>query len=251
MVAYLPISPIVTAGACTLPVAFGILGAFITGRSIAIPPMLIDELSHEGKYSCQPCTSSNLRTACEIVRPIFGPDYVDWEVLEQWRMKNPQGFMEVTNERNELVACFIFEGLQSAFFDQLIRGAVVEAQITGETVLAMRDAKKQQKIYVGGVMVKDPHKYSGARRAQIMLWCMIKYLHHHFDINKTLYALGLNRDSEKLLEALEFSIVTSAANRIDRHNFYELKLSDSIREKILQRVGDLSPCCKISYSSRA
>jgi hypothetical protein len=233
------------------PIVIGLIAAFIKGKFVSIPPMLVDELCQEGKYRCEPCTGENLKLACEIVRPIFGTDHVDSLVLEQWRLQNPHGVMQITNEQDELVACFIFEGLQSSFFDQLIKGTVVEAQISGATVLPMRAAKKQPRIYISGVMVKDPHTYLGAKRARIMLWCMIKYINHHFGVDKTLYALGLNKDSERLLNSLGFSVAVGAENRKDRHNFYQMRFARAAGQRILQRLGDLSSCCKISYSVKA
>jgi hypothetical protein len=232
--------------ALAVPVV-SLVAASVRGRFISIPPILIDELCKDGVYTCSPCTTDNLKISCEIVRPLFGEHNVDWRILEQWRIKCPYGFMQIENDQRELTACFVILALEEAFFDQLIAGRVVEGDISSAVVLPMRMAKKQRKLYICGVMVRDAHTYIGAKRARIMIWCMMKYLRHHFGLGKELFAVALNPDSAKLLASLGFTVITRAENRRDRHDFYRITASDELWGSTEQRIGDLGRCCAINY----
>ncbi len=246
-VAFLPPGWMIGSLAMLLPPVASLAVAYIRGHFEPLPEMLIDELSRDGKYICKPCTRSNLQLACQIVKPLFGHDHVDMQILEQWRLRNPQGFMQIENEQGELAACFVIVGLQSSFFTQLIQGTVVEAQIEGETVLSMRESKRQPRVYISGVMVRDPGSYIGAKRARVMIYCILKYIRHHYGFDKQFYAVALNRQSELLLQSLKFTIATPRDGRQDHHDFYSLTSNKQTWIDIENRIGDLSSCCKMTY----
>jgi hypothetical protein len=245
----LPAGWIASTLAAAAPLTVAALAAYVRGHFELLPPMLLDELSQDGLYATSPCSRQNLELSCEIVRPLFGSDHIDWTVLEHWRLRNPQGFMQIQNAQGDLAACFVIIGLHPSFFDQLIQGSVVEGQITSENVLSMRDSKRQSRIYISGVMVRDPGSFVGSKRARVMICCILKYIRHHFGLDKELYALALTPQSERLLKSLNFVLATPAERRRDKHNFYCLKLTKSAWSDIEHRIGDLSSCCKISYSS--
>lgn len=236
-------------GILTVPVPVSALVGYLSGKSMALPPMLVDELSKESSYICKPCTSENLRVACDIVRPLFGSDHVDWSILEQWRLRNPKAFMQITNNDNLLTALFVILGLEDSFMDELIKGTVVESQVIGEYVQSMPQTKKMNRIYVSGIMVRDPGSYIGSKRAHVMLWCMLKYFRHHFRLSYdlVLYAVAVNKESEKLLKSLNFKVVTPAVQRKDHHNFYHIIMNEDTWAGMHQRIGNFAEMCKISY----
>jgi hypothetical protein len=248
-VGLLPPGWIVGTLAMAIPPTVSAAVAYIAGRFEPLPATLIDELSQDGKYACRPCNKANLKLACDIVRPLFGHDHVDLEILEQWRLRNPQGFMQIENEQHELTACFVILGLRPSFFTQLIEGTVVEAQIEGETVLPMRESKRQSRIYISGVMVRDPKSYIGAKRARVMIYCILKYLRHHYGFDKEFFAVALNRQSDQLLKSLNFVVVTPHDRRQDHHDFYCLKSTKDTWAGIEKRIGDLGSCCSMTYAT--
>lgn len=240
-------------GAAMIPAVLTGLGfAWTKGKGTNIPPLFLDELSDQQNYTCQPCTAANLRSATDMVRPLFGRESIDVDKIEQWRLKNPQGFMEIVDSSGDLIACFVVIGLSNSFMQQFIAGRVTEKEIDGECVLDMRDTKKQSEIYISGVMVKDPRNLVGAVRFRYLIWAMLMYFKHYFHLQhtKTFYAISLNDDSKRLLEHLGFSIVSHATHRRDKHDFYSLSVDLETWKKLLYRVGDFRVGCKMYYQRK-
>ncbi len=245
-------SPYVFASAIVPVITIGLIIAWIKGRATIIPPLFLDELSDEQNYKCQPCSPGNLRAAVEMVRPLFGRANIEIEVLEQWRLRNPSGFMEIVDAKDDLIACFVVVGLAKSFFDEFIAGRFTENDISGEDVLDMRETKRQPIVYISGVMVRDPGGVAGGVRTRYLIWAMLMYLKHHFRLQdgRRLYALALTSESERLLKKLDFSIASHAINRRDRHNFYSLSVDLTTWKKLLCRVGDLKVGCQMHYQRK-
>ena len=184
-----------------------------------------------------------------MVAPAFGRDHIEWEILEQWRMRNPQAFMEIITETGDLAGCFVILGLEDSFMEQFINGTISEGQITGEDVLTMTQTKKLSRIYISGLMVPQKPSASKNRRVYVMVWCMIRYLRHFFGtkVSRTLFAVALNKESEKLLDKLKFSVHTSALNRKDRHKLYSIEFLNDTVEEVSREMGDFSKMCQMSY----
>jgi len=230
-------------------VGVGLLIAYIKGRQLVLPLIVCDALSREAKYTCRPCSEANLREANEIVRPIFGRDNIDLGVLGQWRLKNPKGFMEIVNDDNLLVGCFVVIGLEPSFMSQFKDGTVSESLILGRHVLSMAETKHLKDIYISGIMVRDSGSYLGAKRAYVLIWCMLKYLKHHyrFTSDRTLFAVALTQESENLLKSLNFKIHSHGINRVDKHDLYAIEYTKDRWENVYMRIGDLSTMCTITY----
>jgi len=223
--------------------------AYVRGRQKALSLVVCSELDSESKYFCRRCSEANLREATGIVQPIFGRDSIDAAVVEQWRLGNPQGFMEIVNEENVLVGCFVVVGLESSLMRQFKEGTVAESAILGRHVLPMSRTKRLTDIYISGVMVRDSSDYLGAKRTRVLIWCMLKYLKHHFGVSskKKLYALALNRESERMLKSLKFRVYSKSSSRVDKHNLYMIDYTKDQWEEVSRRLGDLSAMCKISF----
>lgn len=191
-----------------------------------------------------------MKEACDIVAPIFGSDHIDWDRLEQWRMRNPQAFMEILNQDGQLAGCFVIIGLDNSFMEEFIVGNTEEKQILGENVLTMKETKKLSQIYISGVMVSDTPSFLSAKRTMVMIWCILRYLKHFFGASKkrTVFAVALNKESERLLLSMQFQVHTSAANRVDRHDLYSIEFSDETLEQSYQRIGEFSRMCKIRFN---
>lgn len=226
-----------------------LLAAYLQGKQRAISQLVCEELGRESKYVCRPCSRENLREANKIVEPIFGRDSINPEILEQWRLRNPKGFMELINEKNELVGCFIVIGLEPSFMDQFKKGKVPEASITSDVVLSMSETKRLQEIYISGIMVRDSGGFLGSKRARVLIWSILEYLRKQFGLSRqrTLYALALTKDSESLLKTLNFSLHSQASERVDKHNLYRIEYTQDQWNDVLRRIGDLSSMCAISY----
>ncbi len=234
--------------AVILSVLIGLGFAWKKGKGTDIPPQFLDELSDQN-YTCQPCTAANLRAATETVRPLFGRENIDADKIEQWRLKNPQGFMEIVDTAGDLIACFVVIGLPNSFMQEFSAGGLTEQNITGERVLDMRSTKKQPAIYISGIMVKDPGGTAGSVRAHYLIWSMLMYLKHHFGLKiaRRFHAVPITDMSERLVKNLGFSIKSQADDRKDKHNFYSLNVDLAAWKKLLCRVGDFRAGCKMRY----
>ena len=225
----------------TVPV-MAILAAYLRGRQKLLPDIIIDELSAENSYSVSFCTQPGLRVADEMTRHLFGRDFIPFDQIEQWRLRNEKGFVQICNADGVLCACFVIIGLEHSFFDQFIAGRVTEHDIDSNVILPFNGMKKEERIYISGVVVRDPHLYMGRKRVAKMLWVMLQYIKKVFGLRKsrTFYAVGLTSESERLLKTMGFSICSDKVNRKDKSNLYSIALDKKKWEELVAKIGDYS-----------
>lgn len=219
-----------------------ILAAFISGNIRMLPSIIIDELSKENSYIASYCDSSGLKEADEMTKPYFGNDFIPFNQIEQWRLKNPKGFVQIKNSEGLLCACFVILGLASSFFDQFLVGSLSEHDIRSDDVLDIESSKKLDRIYISGVVVRNPSSFLGHKRANIMLWTMLQYINkmYGFRKNRAYYAVAITNESEKLLKALNFNLLGDKHTRKDQSNLYKIDINRETWNNLLCRIGDYS-----------
>jgi len=226
----------------------GLSVAYARGKQKLLPSTLIDELSGENSYSVSFCSREGLREADEMTRPYYGTGFIPFDQIEQWRLKNEKGFVQINNKDGLLCACFVILGLESSFFDEFIAGKLTEHEIDGNVILPFDSMKREDRIYISGVVVRDPGNLRGGKRTRIMLWTMLEYFKKVFALRKTraLYAVGLTKEAEKLLHAMEFKIWGSKESRKDHSNLYRIDLDKETWLKMLTKVGIFSKMVSFS-----
>ncbi|MBL7185216.1 MAG: hypothetical protein ISS70_02735 [Phycisphaerae bacterium] len=231
----------------TISVSLALIASYLRGRMKLIPDSLIDEMSSDGSYSCEFCSGPKLREACDMTKPYYGNEYVSADIAEQWRMKNPKAFVQITNSTGELCACFGILALSDSFMDQYIKGKVADAQLGAEDILSYEESKKCNRLYISGVITRDHPKYVSRKRACVMIWAMIFYVKHLFALrkNRELFAVAVTKDSERILKHLGFKIVSIAKNRRDKHDMYCLNLTKTTWNEMMHKVGDYSAMCEM------
>jgi hypothetical protein len=230
-------------------IGFGVLAAFIGGHLTLLPDLMVDSLRKDGAYEAVFCSAESLREACLLTEPYYRSAYVSFERAEVWRSHNPRGFVELRNRDRQLCAAFGIIGLETSFMDQFLLGNVGDDQIDGSSVLSFEKTKASTRLYISGVVVRDPENCVGSKRASVMLWAMLEYLRRVFGFRRTrtLYALAVTSESERLLEGLSFSIVCPAVRRRDKRPLYSRQLEKGYWEELLHMVGDYSVMCKCRF----
>ena len=237
-------------GGLVLVIAVGVGIAWLRGRATLLPDRFIDELSDEPAYQAAYCTTEQLREACDMTKPHYGNEYVPADIAEQWRLKNPQGFVSITNPVGELCACFGLLALSPSFTDIFYQGQCTDTTLRAANILNPDEAKRSARLYLSGVVVRDAHTHMGHKRARVMLWAVMKFYRDCFGLRreKTLFGLAVTPESERLLKTLEFNLASERAGRLDRCNLYELKMTKPAWERVAKRVGDLSGMCTVDWS---
>jgi hypothetical protein len=217
-----------------------------------IPDSLIDEMSSDGSYSCEFCSGPKLREACDMTKPYYGNEYVSADIAEQWRMKNPKAFVQITNSTGELCACFGILALRDSFMNEYIRGNVADTQLRGDDILSFAESKKCKSLYISGIVVRDPSKHAGHKRACVMIWVMLHYMKRVFGLKqeREMFAVAVTKESERLMKHFNFTMVGNGHQRKDRHDMYCLTLSKSAWDKMMMKVSDYSAMCKIMFTHR-
>lgn len=240
------LSQLYMAGGCC---AIGLAAAYLRGRMKLLPDAIVDEMSADVHYVCRYPSAEGLAEACEMTRPYYGHEYVSAQVAEQWRRKNPKAFVEVVNEQHVLCATFGVLGLTESFFDQYLRGRLTDSELTSDDILSESGTKRAPRLYISGVVVRDPEKYCGHKRTRVMLWCMLGYLRTLLGRRRAvnLYALSVTAESERLLTGMGFRIHSHRSQRKDRCDLYFLELTRQGLEEMEARVGDLSAMCTVDW----
>jgi hypothetical protein len=232
-----------------LTVAVFPIVAYWRGRLHLIPDFFVDELSEDGQYSCEFCSEDRLREACKMTEAYYGHDYVAADIALQWWMKNPKAFVAIVNSDGVLCACFGILALKDSFMDQFIAGKVSDKQLSECDIHNFSASKRSKRLYISGVIVRNPRTPRGGKRTRVMIWVMLKYVRKVYGakIGRQLFALAVTKDSESLMKRFDFQLVGLAAQREDKHNLYSYDLTEESRKKMLQRVYDCSRMCKCEF----
>jgi hypothetical protein len=226
-------------------VLVGLGSAYLRGRMRSLPDQLVDEMNADGRYIISCCSSELLREACELTKPYYGHEYVPFDIAEQWRLKNPKAFVQIVNSDRVLCACLGVFGLSRSFMEQFIAGHVEDSQLSG-SICKMTEAKTLSQLYISGVVVRDPASFLGHKRARVMIWALLKYLKtiYGLSIERSLFALAVTRESERLLKALGFELISGKSGRVDKCNLYVFTLTKDSWARIMHKTGDCSHMCE-------
>ena len=231
----------------TLIVLMGLLISFIRGSIKLLPDSFVDEVGSDGPYRCVRATCNSLREACELTRPYYGREFVGHELAEQWRLANPRVLECIHNFNGDLCASFGILALRSSFMDMFIEGRVEDRQLLGKDVLTGKSAKECKRLYISGVVVRDPGKMAGNKCAKVMIWAMLQHLRREYGLRRhhELYAIAVTKESARLMRNLQFALVDIGKNRRDKCDLYRYKLTRESWQRLLCEVGDCSGMCEI------
>ena len=174
----------VLACAASLSVATGLGCAYWKGKTSYITQMAIDELDKDTPYNIHFANQSELRRSCEMTAPYYKSEYVEFDVAEKWREANDKAFVAITNKDGEICSCFGLLGLERSCFDEFIRGRIADREFTNNDVLTLADSKKQDRLYLSGVIVNNPKTYYGGKRTVVMTWAILRYYKKYFGNKK-------------------------------------------------------------------
>ena len=235
-------------GGCVI-VAIGVL--VFKSRSEHLPDIVTDENNDDGLYEVTLCDGATLREANALTKPYYHREYVSDDVAEKWRKKNPRGFVSIRNNKQELCAAFGVLAMEESFFAQFIKGRVLDNELEHDDILSFKQSKKSSKLYISGVVVRDPESTQGKRRACVMVWVMIEYLRRMYGTKqqRTVYALAVSKTSENMLRRYGFTVISPRNCRRDRLNLYSLPLNSGVMRKLEGRIGDWSKSVRSSRFS--
>lgn len=230
-------------------VGLSVVSAWFFGRATLIPITLIEEMEEAESYVAQYCTPEHLQEACEMTRPYYGHEYVEGNVAEQWRAKNPQGFVEILNNNGKLCACFGLLGLAESFRDQFYAGNATDTRLRAQDILGPDETRKCRELYISGIVVRDPMTLSSGKRTRAMLWALLCYYKDHFQfrVDRTLYGIAANDASEKLLKTFGFNLRCPASARRDKCNLYDVTMNKTVWKAMMHRIWDLSAICETRW----
>lgn len=179
-----------------------------------LPDSFVDEMGSERSYRAEYCTGSALREACDLTKTATGRN-VSHDVAEQWRVKNPQAFVQIRDPAKGLCAAFCVLALSDSFMDQFIRGTVTDHQLTADDVLSGDESRRCTRLYLSGVVVRDAGSFLASKRARVMCWAMLEYVRRLYGLSaeRDLYAIAVTNESSRLMTNLDFSLESSAGGR--------------------------------------
>jgi len=231
-------------------VILGIARAFRHGYVSMIPKALCDEIGSDGKYTASFCSEQQLREANDLTLPYYGVEAVPSDVVLQWQLRNPNAFVAITNQQRELCASFGIIGLRDECVGPHMRGQVVDSDLTAADVLPHGEAKMSRRLYISGVIVRDPGSLVGRRRAAVMIWVMLMYskILYGLRTKRTLYAIAVSPDARRLLVKMGFVVCIHGSSRRDHCDLFTYDLTQESWRAIRERVGDLSPMCSLAFT---
>jgi hypothetical protein len=196
-----------------------------------------------------PCARPIVRDANKLAAECYGSETIPPERYEQFRVKNPNILVCLTTDKGKLLGYFDAYPLEPTFASAFRSGKVSEQDLTHDDILSPEEAVSCTTLYIAGVAVCNPETYAGRRHASMLIWGLLKYL-ERFYLNtreRQLLSLGSTEAGENLLQRLNFSVCSSAADRRDKHSLYQsLASAESIRE-ILSSLPDWTGLCQAAW----
>lgn len=223
---------------------YSFIHSLIHGYTDHLPDSIVitgSESRYEVYYETKEiCEYFNSKTAS-----YFGNDYVDNGVVESWRLRNPKGFIYLSNEKGQPCAALCLFAIEQSFMEQFKKGRVAELDIESNDILDFDGGRKANSLYLPVIVVDEPHAPIGHRRALVMVWALIEYVKKVYGTRRkrVLYAVPINKASTNLLQRLGFNIVSYAQQRKDKHDMYAFEISAQNISTALDRLGDYSRVC--------
>jgi hypothetical protein len=237
------------AGVASVSVSVGLITSYYKGRSVFLPDDLSEDMCADGKYKIQYSSSELLMEACEMTKPYYQHEYVPGSIAEQWRLKNPKAFVSIINSDGVQCASFGVLVLKDSFMDLFIGGQVSDTQLREENICGCHESVNTRRVYISGVVVRDPTKFCGRKRAYVLVWAMLTYLKALYGVQPSLslFAVAVTPESERLMLKLGFQMISSGSNRVDKCNLYKFELDEKSWKSIIDRIGDLSCMCECDF----
>jgi hypothetical protein len=222
----------------------GLGAAFLRGRQTYIPSLVLDELGVDRACKATRVTAAELKEACDLTKPHYKQEYVDYTIAEKWRRKNPEAFVKIENEHGQLCSCFSFIAMTDSCFDEFIKGRIKDAQFEEDDILSPDETRRSNRLYVAGVIVSEAGTFVGHKRASMMSCAMLKYYKSYFGLKRkrTVYALAVSKEGEKLLQAMDFRR-TGSGKRADECDLYAAEIDSSAWNSMMAKVPDWSRGC--------
>jgi hypothetical protein len=227
--------------------SISLIVSFIKGHISHLADTIIFDNDHDLNYELHYETKVECAFFNRETSQYFGRDFVDDRIVEDWRTKNPQGFLFLKNEHNDACAALCVFALTPSFMEQFIKGRLAEYDLEESDVLSLQDAKKSDSLYLATIIVCQPNSTVGHRRTLALIWGLNQYIKKVYGLRKkrTLYTVPINVASENLVKRLGFQLVGLAQSRKDKHNLYSLELNKTNILVVEQRIGDYSNICSL------
>ncbi len=228
-------------------VLVAVIVAYFRGHLKMLPDSFVEEVGSDGVYRCEVTTREELQLACELTRPYYGHEFVEHERVEQWRLANTTAFECLKNRDGDLCASFGILPLNDSFMDLFVDGRIEDLKLQAKDIMSPSQARQCVRIYISGVVVRDPSRMVGRKRACVMSWAMLMHVKRVYGLRKQreMYAIAVTPQSERLMRNLGFKMVGGRRQRVDRCDLFRYTLNRASWQQLLAHVGDFSAICTI------
>ncbi len=216
--------------------------------------LLPETLSTSPPY-CLECSTDrsallSVHAMAEEVYPGVAP--LPTDRYEQWLIRNENIFVCLFDHTREVRGYFDVFPLREDFMSLFVEGVVGEQDIRREHLLIPSEARTTQRLYLGGLAVRDWHRFEGKRCAAILLWGLIKYFDQFFPSppNRTLYAHAVTKQGEDLLKRFRFQLVSEPANRKEPYRLYAADVDQQFRNVVRSNIPDYAGMVTLSWKTR-
>lgn len=196
-----------------------------------------------------PCDEAMARDVNEFTSAFYKNQVLSLELYVAWLQKNPFLLVCLCDRLRQVQGYFDVFPFEPGFMDQFIAGTQTELDIREEHILTPDKALNSQRLYLGGVAVRDPNKFFQKRCASFLIWGILQYILHYYGIGieRDIFALAFTPEGEKLLRAFRFQIACGASKRLDGHNLYVYHLNPNNLKEFAANVPDWKGHCEVAF----
>lgn len=220
----------------------GFISSFINISVIHIPDIT------QSKMLCHFCKAEDLREANDLTIPFYRKDSLDFKLIESWRKKNPNIFLCI-KDGNELVASFSLIPIKNSFMDMFISGRVKEDQLTIDDIYDSTKDKDAYRLYIAGVIVKNPGTPKSRSYTRVMVWALINFYKKYYGTKKVreVYGLAATKGGEKFMKDLLFELISPKDTRKDGHDLLVKQFTHQSLKEIEEKIPDYCKICKNDF----
>ncbi len=174
---------------------------------------------------------------------VYSPeDAIPKDLLTEWYNSNPSGFNIIRMANGQKVGHIDILPLRPASLKAFLEGSIVEKNIRGDSLFSPTERHLIKDLYVESVIVQPPKGHTNGPAVLCLLTNFGRPVERICDPSsvENLYAIAASKSGDRLLRRLGFDPITSAENRADHHDFFQVSVPE-LANNIYTLCGERFP----------
>lgn len=231
--------------------------------------VLLDNGTGDGEVFLEvPSPIHMLAEANKHARTLYGRDALSLSEIKKWFERNPFVEAVLRSGNGNYLGYFDVLPLTAEGVKAMESGEVGEGEIHVDHILTPGEMGRAEKLYLGGIAVKEAGAEIGRIRAAKLFYGLVSYIEHYYGkTNRKMLALAATADGEHLLKGIgakvvielkpkvsagfrnEFPVLSETAENKTRVLRNEIRIR-ALKDEIIELLSDCNRICTSKRKER-